>query len=100
MSINSNTLIDAGNVPVGTHNFIHEIISCEKVALLASEHQELCVGLCAVLNGGASLPEVQPLLIRLMEQSEVISSLLTHKRLIESMGFDSIGRVSQGGDPL
>lgn len=69
---------------------MHEFLSCEKSISLASEHEQLCVGLCSIVDGGCELSDIKPLLARLLDQSEELLSRLKHSHWIEpSQSHDS-----------
>ncbi|MBQ4839858.1 MULTISPECIES: hypothetical protein [Pseudoalteromonas] len=96
MSDNNIILAANSNSTQVQQNLIHKIISCEKVTDLALEHRELCHGVYAVLNGGAQIKDIEPLLFRLLEQSDDIASLLNQKKSFEEMGY-SVSSVSMNG---
>lgn len=62
---------------------IHELLSCEKFLSLAGQHEQLCVGLCSVVDGGCDLSQIKPLLLLLLEQSEELLSMLKYKHFLE-----------------
>ncbi|ALU45659.1 hypothetical protein [Pseudoalteromonas rubra] len=98
MQTNSTTLSPVMNSDAAVSDFIHKIISCEKVTELATMHCELSHGLFASLNGGADVSDVLPLLERLVDQSEEIASLLNQRKAFEAEQLVSGSGILVCGD--
>lgn len=80
MSIHTNT----SNILLNPEPFggasIDELFSCENLANLALNHEQLCFGVLSAIDGGAQVTDIRSLLTLLCEQSEDLSSLLNLKR--------------------
>ncbi|KPV93622.1 hypothetical protein AN214_04344 [Pseudoalteromonas sp. P1-9] len=59
------------------------IITDLQIEQLAEKHSELCHGVYASFNGGAKFEDVEPLLIKMLDQASEISSLLMLKKAIQ-----------------
>lgn len=84
MSTKDISITNKINTSQSSHDAIHKLISCENLKDLASSHSELCHGIFAVLNGGSDFSEIQPLFLRLIEQSGDIEHLIALKISCES----------------
>ncbi|OHU91722.1 hypothetical protein [Pseudoalteromonas amylolytica] len=85
MSTNDNISVPTINVVSMPDNSIHKNFSCENILMNANSHHQLCVGLYAVLTGGASFEDVEPLISLIMDQSEEIACNLRMRVHLDSV---------------